>query len=69
MAQEGYAMGRAGCSTPSLEAEDLAYTREVIAPYLDTEEMRTAIECLFGDAASRTLGFSPRGLSAWAGLA
>jgi hypothetical protein len=31
--------------------------------------MRTCIECLFGDAATRTLGFTPRGLSPWAGLA
>lgn len=31
--------------------------------------MRTAIECLFGDAAGATLGFTPRGLSPWAGLA
>jgi hypothetical protein len=31
--------------------------------------MRTCIECLFGDEAGRTLGFTPRGLSPWAGLA
>ena len=36
---------------------------------LDAEDMRTCIECLFGDAAARTLGFTPRGLSPWAGLA
>ena len=38
-------------------------------PVLDADDMRTAIECLFGDAAGRTLGFTPRGLSPWAGLA
>jgi len=69
MAQKGYAMAQAGCVTPSLEAEDLAYTREVIAPCLDAEDMRTAIECLYGDAASRTLGLTARGLSPRAGLA
>jgi hypothetical protein len=37
--------------------------------YLDADDTRTCIECLFGDAASRTLGFTPRGLSPWAGLA
>ena len=37
--------------------------------YLDADDMRTAIECLFGDAAGRTLGFTPCGLSPWAGLA
>ncbi|MBY0493802.1 MAG: hypothetical protein K2Y23_06270 [Cyanobacteria bacterium] len=29
--QEGYAMARAGCATPSLDEDDLAYTRTVIA--------------------------------------
>ena len=69
LAQEGHAMARAGCTTPALDADDLAYTREVLAPFLDATDMRTAIECLYGDAAGATLGFTPRGLSAWAGLA
>jgi len=69
LAQEGYVMAAAGCSGPTLDAEDLAYTREVLAPLLDADDMRTAVECLFGDAAGRTLGFTPRGLSPWAGLA
>jgi hypothetical protein len=69
MAQEGEALAAAGCTAPALDAEDLAYTREVLIPYLDAEDMRTAIECLFGDAAGATLGFTPRGLSPWAGLA
>jgi hypothetical protein len=69
IAQEGQVMARAGCSGPTLNAEDIAYTREVLVPYLDAEDMRTCIECLFGDAAARTLGFTPCGLSPWAGLA
>jgi hypothetical protein len=69
LAQEGYAMRMAGCTGPSLDADDVAYTREVLLPYLEAEDMRTAIECLFGDEAGRILGFSPRGLSRWAGLA
>jgi hypothetical protein len=69
LAQEGEVMARAGCSGPTLDADDIAYTREVLAPYLDTDDMRTCIECLFGDAAARTLGFTPPGLSPWAGLA
>ena len=69
LAQEGEAMAMAGCDHPSLDEEDLAYTREVIAPLLGATDKRTAIECLFGDAAARTLGFTPRGLSPWAGLA
>jgi hypothetical protein len=69
LAQEGQVMAAAGCTTPVLDAEDLAYTREVLLPCLDAEDMRTTIECLFGDEASRTLGFSPQGLSPRAGLA
>jgi hypothetical protein len=69
LAQEGHVMAMAGCTGPVLDEEDIDYTREVLIPYLDAEDMRTAIECLFGDAAGRTLGFTPRGLSPWAGLA
>ena len=69
LAQEGQVLAIAGCAGPVLDEEDIAYTREVLAPHLDADDMRTAIECLFGDAAARTLGFTPRGLSPWAGLA
>ncbi len=69
LAQEGFAMNAANCRKPVLEPDDLAYTREVIAPFLDAEDMRTCIECLYGDAAGKTLGFTPRGLSDRAGLA
>jgi hypothetical protein len=69
LAQEGAVLARAGCARPTLEPDDLAYTREVIAPFLDGEDMRTTVECLFGDAAARSLGFTPRGLSPWAGVA
>jgi hypothetical protein len=69
LAQEGQVMAQADCSGPTLDAEDIAYTREVLAAFLDTDDMRTCIECLFGDAAARTLGFTPPGLSPWAGLA
>jgi hypothetical protein len=67
--QEGEVMAAAGCAGPVLDGEELAYTREVIAPHLGATDMRTAIECLFGDEAGRTLGFTPRGLNAGAGLA
>jgi hypothetical protein len=69
LTQEGQVMAVAGCTGPTLDAEDIDYTREVLVPYLDADDMRTCIECLFGDAAGQTLGFTPRGLSPWAGLA
>jgi hypothetical protein len=69
LAQEGHVLAAAGCAGPVLDPDDLEYTRAVIAPLLNAEDMRTAVECLFGDAAGRTLGFTPRGLSPWAGMA
>ena len=69
LAQEGHVMSNACCDRPSLDAEDLDCTREVLAPHLDAEDMPTAVECLFGDDAASALGFTPRGLKPWAGLA
>lgn len=71
MVQEGLVMTRSGCEGPTLDDEEIAYTREVLAPSLatTTDDRRTCIECLFGDAAARSLGFAPRGLGPWAGLA
>jgi hypothetical protein len=69
MAQEGYALESANCAGPLLDNDDLAYSREVIAAYLDAQDMRTTIQCLFGDPAAKTLGFPPLGLSRLAGLA
>jgi hypothetical protein len=69
MAQEGQVMALAGCTQPILDGDDLDYTREVLTPFLDATDMRTTIECLYGDNAARTLGFSPQGLSDRAGLA
>jgi hypothetical protein len=69
LAQEGHVMAMAGSTGPVVDEDDIAYTREVLIPYLDADDKRTAIECLFGDTAARTLGFTPRGLSPWAGLA
>jgi hypothetical protein len=67
--QEGEVMTFAGCTEPALDEEDIAYTREVLAPYLEETDWRVCMECLFGDAPGKTLGFTPRGLSPWAGLA
>ncbi|MFO0951483.1 MAG: hypothetical protein U0835_10095 [Isosphaeraceae bacterium] len=69
MAQEGAAMAASGCTEPALDPDDLAYTRAVIEPFLDADDPRTTVECLFGDAAAAGLGFTPRGLSPCAGLA
>ena len=67
--QEGTVMAQAGCTEPRMDEEEIEYTREVIASHLDSTDKRTIMACLFGDAAGKTLGFTPRGLSHWAGLA
>jgi len=69
MAQEGYAMAMAGCSKPSLDEVELEYTREVIAPNLDTKDYPIVITSLFGDVAAAALGYPPLGLSERAGFA
>jgi hypothetical protein len=69
LTQEGHVMTAAGCTGPTLDEEDIAYTREALAPFLDANDKRTCMECLFGDAPGRTLCFTPRGLSPWAGMA
>ncbi len=69
LVQEGQVMAAAGCQGPTLDEEDIAYTRIVLADYLEADDMRTCMECLFGDKPGSTLGFTPRGLSPWAGLA
>ena len=68
MAQEGAAMAHAG-TTQWLDADDLAYTREVIAPHLNATDHPTLLTCLLGDEAAHALGYPPLGLSKWAGLA
>jgi hypothetical protein len=69
MAREGQVLAMAGCTSPTLDPDDLDYTRAVIAPLLDADDRRTCIECLYGDPAARSLGLTPRGLTARAGLA
>ncbi len=69
LTQEGAVMAAAGCSGPALDPDDVEYTRWVLEPFLGAADMRTCVECLFGDAAGATLGFTPRGLSPRAGLA
>lgn len=67
--QEGWVMARAGCTSPTLDPEDLAYTRAVIGPHRSATDRGTHMACLFGDACARALGYPPLGLSERAGLA
>jgi hypothetical protein len=69
LTQEGSVMALAGCTTPTLDPDDLEYTREVIETHRGAKDRATVMACLFGDAAARALGYPPQGLSERAGLA
>ncbi len=69
LAQESYAMRSAGATTPVLDEEDIAYTREVLREYVLATDRATLVAALFGDGAARGLGYEPLGLSPRAGLA
>lgn len=55
---------------PSLAPDELAYTREILTPLLDTPaaNMPVIVAALFGDSAATELGYPPLGLSDNAGL-
>jgi hypothetical protein len=67
MQQEGRAMAFAG-KVPILSDEDIAYTRHVIAPLLDTNSYVLSFAALLGDEAARSMGYEPLGVSPRAGL-
>ncbi|MEL6399866.1 MAG: hypothetical protein AAFR26_12350 [Cyanobacteria bacterium J06626_4] len=67
--QAGYAMAMAGCQHPTLDADDMTYTHQVISPHLLTQDDATIMPCLFGDPAAHALGYQPQGLSDRAGFA
>jgi hypothetical protein len=69
LAQEGAVQARAGGRGARLNAEEIIYTRAVIAPLLDAEDRPTILSVLFGDPAAKALGYTPLGLSDRAGLA
>jgi hypothetical protein len=69
LAQERYCASCAGYCGPRMDADELDYTRQVMEPYLDCEDIPTVIACLFGDPAAESLGFRKFGLSHRAGLA
>lgn len=66
--REGAAMKFAGL-TRALDPEDLAYTREVLAPHRASTHFPTIFAAMFGDDAARRVGFAPLGLSERAGFA
>ena len=68
MAQEGAAAAFAGMQ-PHLDADDIAYSREVLQPLLNESAYPICMAALYGDEAARSLGYEPLGLSDNAGFA
>ena len=67
MTQEGVVAAFANRSL-EFDAEELEYSRAVIAPHLDSTHQPTVIACLYGDEAAKELGYPPLGLSKNAGF-
>lgn len=68
MQQEGFALSGAKIQQ-WLNQDDLEYSREVIEPFLESKEKPVQIACLYGDEASKSVGYPPLGLSHRAGFA
>lgn len=68
MQQEGFVLARANVKQ-WLSQDDLAYSREVLKPLLETTEKPIQVACLYGDEAAKSVGYQPLGLSARAGFA
>lgn len=68
MRQEGLAATFAGMREGNLSEDDLRYSQDVLARYLDSTHYPTIVAALYGDEAARALGYTPLGLSARAGF-
>ncbi len=67
--QEGFAAVFAQVDKPSLSADALAYSHQVIAPYRSADAYPIVFACLYGDEAAASLGYPMLGLSPRAGYA
>lgn len=67
MRQEGRVLAYAGY-TPELDADELTYSREVIAPHLQGNDFPTCFAALYGDEAAKAAGYKALGLNPNAGF-
>ncbi|MEM7535273.1 MAG: hypothetical protein AAF639_24060 [Chloroflexota bacterium] len=68
MRQEGFA-AKFAQMTVHLNEDDVTYSREVIAPLLDSTDYGLCLAVMYGDPAANMLGYTPQGLSDRAGFA
>ena len=47
LAQEGYALSHSNWQYSKFTEEEIEYTRTTIQPFLDADDFRTSVECLF----------------------
>ncbi|TSA78953.1 hypothetical protein FNU79_18540 [Deinococcus detaillensis] len=66
LAQEGLIAASSGRRL-TLDADDLAYSRSIIAPHLESTHQPTVLACFYGDDVAREWGYPPLGLSQNAG--
>ncbi|MFD3165330.1 hypothetical protein [Herpetosiphon sp. NSE202] len=70
--QEGWVLAQAGSQQPTLDPDDLEYTRAILEPQLDqlqVDDLPNTMSYVFGDQAGHSLGYRAQGLSPWAGIA
>ena len=67
MQQEGFSSAFAG-QKPTLDTEELEYSRAVIAPNRNTLDYPVQFACLYGDEAAKSVGYAPQGLVERAGF-
>ena len=67
MQQEGRVLAYAGY-TSELDMGELEYSREVLEPYLQRTEFPGCFAALYGDAATKNVGYEALGLAAQAGF-
>lgn len=66
LTQEGLIAASSGCSL-ALDPEDIAYSRSIIAPHLESTHQPTVLACFYGDDVAREWGYPLLGLSHNAG--
>ncbi|MGH1366475.1 MAG: hypothetical protein ACRBF0_23135 [Calditrichia bacterium] len=67
MHQEGRAMAFAGYS-PTLNEEDIAYSRQIIEPFRQSNDYPVCFTALYGDEIAKAVGYQGLGLSKMAGF-
>ncbi len=69
LTQEGLTARFAALPTAQFDPAQLAATRLLLTPHLDTTDYPLLFACLYGDEAARAVGYPPQGVQQWGGFA